>query len=99
MVKKYKQHPKATLLKVDQIHIPKFDLPESGVFPPNSGAFDDLKRTLKDKGLALPIFVNKDRVLLSGHYRFWAWQALGKKHIHAIIVDSKQEITDFFEKG
>jgi len=84
-------------MKMNQIHIPKKDYPESGEYPPKSGSFDDLKKSLKLHGMLTPVFVNADGVLLQGHYRFWAWQALGNKHVPAVVVESVSDIYQYFD--
>lgn len=90
--------PQPVLMKISNIHIPKKDYPPSGQYPPDSRPFEDLKRSLDKHGLLLPVFVNRDGLLFQGHYRYWAWQQLGKSHIPVIIVEKMEDISKFFEK-
>lgn len=93
-----KPKPRPILMKIADIHIPKQDYPKPpGTFPPNSVPYSLLKKSLKKKGMVVPVFVNADGLLLQGHYRLWAWMELGKKHVPAIIVKSEEEIVHYFD--
>lgn len=88
--------PKPILMKISEIHIPKHDYPEFN-FPPKSRPFDSLMKALKKKGMKVPVFVNQDNLLLQGHYRLWAWQGLGNKHVPVIVVDKWDEVAEYFQ--
>lgn len=88
---------KAQPMKISRIHIPKKDYPESGQYPPNSGAFDELRDNLKHHGMLIPVFIDANGVLLQGHYRLWAWQTLGNKHVPVVVVESIEEIDKYFD--
>lgn len=81
-------------MKMSDIHIGKKDLPSS--FPPDSDSYELLKKSLHKNGMLNPVFVNADGVLLQGHYRFWAWEELGKTHIQAVVVEDEKEIGHYF---
>lgn len=95
MAKKAK--PRSTLMKITDIHVPKTDYPEKpGQYPPSSAAFNKLKRTLKKKGMAVPVFVDEDKRILEGHYRLWAWQSLGNKFVAVVIIGKVDQIAQYF---
>jgi ParB-like chromosome segregation protein Spo0J len=85
-------------IPVREVSVPKGDLPPPphGKYPPRSLAFDQLQETLKREGMKLPVFVSPEGVLLSGHYRFWAAQALGWRYVRAVIVKSLREVAAYF---
>lgn len=88
---------KPMLVKIEDIHIPKQDYPTSGQFPPDSPRFEELKVCLKKQGQLIPVFINADKLLLQGHYRLWALQAIGEVFIKALMVENVEEIEDYFE--
>lgn len=53
--------------------------------------YKDLKQSLKDYGLVLPILINKNpdrrNVIIGGHQRVRAWQDLGNDTINCLEVD------------
>ncbi len=93
MTTKPKDRP--ALMKVTEVHIPKKDFPTSGQFPPDSCPFRNLKKSMRDHGMRVPVFVNKDGIIILGHYRLWAWQALGHKHVPVVVVNNIKEALDW----
>lgn len=89
---------KPILMKIAEIHIPKHDYPDKP-FPPSSRKFDSLKKSLRKQGMKVPVFVNRDGLLLQGHYRLWAWQGLGNKHVPTIVVDKWDDISEYLLGG
>lgn len=87
--------PNPILMKIADIHIRKQDLPNTPL-PPQSQAFEDLKKLFKRRGILIPVFVDADGILLSGHYRLWAWQEMGHKHIPTVVVDGEEGIPSYF---
>lgn len=97
MAKKTVVKQRPVLTKIEDIHIPKQDFPKTpGHFPPHSEAFEALKKSLRKKGMIVPVFVDKDKRLLQGHFRLWAWQEIGNKHVQAVTVDKPEDIIHHF---
>lgn len=44
-----------------------------------------------------PIFVDQNNQLIQGHYRLWAWQAIGNKHVPVVVVEKEEDIEKFFD--
>lgn len=89
---------KAQLVKIEDIHIPKKDYPKSpGHYPPDSPRFEELKVMLRNKGQLIPVFINADKLLIQGHYRLWAMQALGESFVKAITVEDECGIDKYFD--
>lgn len=90
--------PRPSPMRIAEIHVPKQDYPKApGNYPPNSGPFTLLKKSLKKRGMVVPVFVDADGRLLQGHYRLWAWMEMGNKHVPAIIVENEEEIAHYFD--
>lgn len=79
-------------VKVDEIYVPIKDYPPSGSIPPDNEPFKKLMTHLQIHGIHTPIFINKDKNLLQGHYRFWAWKAIGREYIPAVMVHDEKDI-------
>ncbi len=63
---------------------------ESIVPPISLPEYEELKNSIKDKGLHLPIFVNPNKVILDGHNRYRICQELG--------IEPKFEIKTFKDR-
>ncbi|MBI1662537.1 MAG: ParB N-terminal domain-containing protein [Nitrosopumilus sp.] len=50
---------------------------EKLVTPLLEEGYDSLKKSIKDKGLWMPIVTNKEGVILDGHHRFQICKELG----------------------
>jgi ParB-like chromosome segregation protein Spo0J len=68
-----------------------------GKYPPESESFSELKRMVSSKGMLLPVFVDKEGVCLSGHYRLWAAQSLGFKTVPVVQVSNFVEVNKWME--
>jgi len=87
---------KPVLVKIEEIHVPKKDYPPTHQFPPISPRFEELKRHMKKHGQLVPVFLDRDKILIQGHYRLWAWQELGETFVKALIVLDEKEIAEYF---
>lgn len=94
---------KPMMIKIEDIHIPKKDYPTTGQFPPDSVRFHQLKSHMQKHGQLIPVFIDRDKLLLQGHYRLWAWNALGEVFIRAYVVEGlteeeqSKEIEEYFD--
>lgn len=82
-------------VKVKEADKPK---PPEGRWPLEGEAFSKLNRLIKEKGLALPVFIGRDGYVLSGHYRLWAAQTVGLKKIPVVEVGCYEDILKWIER-
>lgn len=59
--------------------------------PPSGERFRELVDSIRHQGLKNPIYVDKDMLVISGHYRLLACRVLGKKDVPVVVVKDLDE--------
>ena len=57
----------------------------------NDGAIEYVKNSIKEFGFKVPIVIDKNNVIVTGHTRYKASQELGLKEVPCIIADDLSE--------
>lgn len=60
--------------------------------PSGNLAFQGLVKSIREKGMLLPIYINKKKKMISGHFRFLAAIDAGLKEVPFRYAESEKEV-------
>jgi ParB-like chromosome segregation protein Spo0J len=86
------------LMLIEDIKVREQDKPSQpgSQYPPKSEAFRLLTSSVKKAGLLSPIFIDRTKICLSGHYRLWAAMAAKIEEVPVVVAESHKEVLDWF---